>query len=195
MRIAYDAWTQIPIDPELVNLHLRIGDRDEMQQIAHQVYLPAAMEWAEGYTKRSLDARTHRWTLNRLSGSIMLPRGRCTAVESIAYWENSTTQVVLTGPSSSTPGTDYQEDLTSDIGAVLKPNSGESWPSADQSQISPIVITYTAGYSGNAPQDVQTAMLMYCADRLEIATEYDAKKTYTNTTAEMLLQPFRLVTF
>lgn len=195
MRVSAEPITQLPFDSELANLHLRLSGDDDMQLIAHSVYLRGAVEWAESQTHRAFSKRTHTLVLNRFPlRHITLPRGRCSAVESIVYYENETTPVTLRGPSSSTPGTDYQEDLSSEAGGILAPLASDTWPSVDSYVIKPIEITYTAGYD-MAPEDAQVAMFMYAADRYDIATENDAARAVGRYAAEKLLMPFQLARY
>lgn len=191
--ITSDPIQQIPIDAELANLHLRLSGDDDMQLLAHEMYLKGAVEWAESQTWRAFSARNHYYVLRQFPAhSIVLPRGKCQAVESIVYYTDPSTPVTLSGPTSTVPGTDYQEDLTSETAGIIQPNPSESWPSVDDSVIRPIVITFTAGYTPYAPRDAQVAMLMYAADRLDIATENDAAREYRDPIADRLLQPFWL---
>ena len=192
MRVSADPIIKLPFDSELAALHLRLSADDDMNLVAHEVYLKGALEWAESQTHRAFSKRTHRLVLHKFPlRHISLPRGKCESVESIVYYEDASTPVTLRGPSSSIPGSDYQEDLESDAGGLLSPLATESWPGVDSDVIKPIEITFTAGYD-LAPADAQVAMFMYAADRYDIATQNDAVRDFSSMIAERLIGPFSL---
>lgn len=190
-----DPMTQVPVDAELANLHLRLSGDDDLQLISHQLYVLAGAEYVEGQTRRTLASRSHVWTIPRFPLSnfqMRLPRGKTTRIDRIEYYEsNSTTPVVLTGPSSPTPGTDYQEDLSSDNGARIRPRDGHSWPTVDHDRISPVKIYFTAGYTAPAevPKELQVAVLVYAAQQLE---NPDGMTDLDHQTADRLLSPYKL---
>lgn len=130
-------------------------DGTDLDSIISDVYLPDAILWAEGQMHRTIISRGHRWVLKDFPRDarqeIRLPRGNTTAVESIVYHNNGST-TTLTGPTSSgsPAGTDWREDLRGDEGAVLMPPRGENWPNVDDDHPSPVVITFTAGWSVSA---------------------------------------------
>lgn len=160
------------LDEAMVKTHCRIDDNSEDDNL--QVYIAAAILWAESVTHRAVISREHRWVLSRFpcggDGTIRLPRGRCSAVAGIDY---SSGGVVTTwrGPSSpiSPAGTDYQEDLGGDDGAVLMPPRGSVWPASDCDVPAPVTITFTAGWAAaDIPRDLLAAVLLAIADLFDM---------------------------
>lgn len=153
------------IDAQLLRDHLKLEAGDDDQLLL--AYLLAAVQWAEGATQRTIVARSHALVLGEFGREpIRLPRGKTTAVESVAYSSGGNI-VTLRGPSSdgSPEGADYQEDLRGESGGVLMPLRGSAWPSVDTDVPAPIVITYTAGYSkADLPADLKHALMFYVAD-------------------------------
>lgn len=144
-------------------------DHDEWEMLLVK-YLPAAVENFENDTHRTAIRRAHRWVLDRFPyspGHIRLPRGKTTSVESIAYSLNGET-VLLTGPSLSPSGSDFQEDLNGEDGGVIMPPRGQSWPSADSDVPAPVVIAFNAGYDwSDLPFGILQAILFKATDHVE----------------------------
>jgi uncharacterized phiE125 gp8 family phage protein len=156
----------------MANTHLRLAGTDDLQLVSHQVYLKAAVEFVEGQTQRTLASRAHKLTLMRFpygSNAITLPRGLCTAVAQITYYDGTNSAVTLTGPTSTPSGTDYQEDLSSPHGGRLRPAVGMSWPSVATEVIAPVVIEFTAGYTDLqlVPYSLQNAIYVAAAQYLD----------------------------
>lgn len=167
-----DAPETIPFDLDLLKADLRIATND-LDDVLMSQYIPDAVEWAEGAMRRSIMARTHRWILSCFpygaDQTIKLPRGKVQGVTSIVY-SSGGSPVTLRGPTSGSPvGSDYQEDLRGHCGRLM-PLRGASWPSADIDVPSPIVITYTAGWSTaqDVPADIKRAMTASIHGALEL---------------------------
>jgi len=162
ITIDIDEPNAIPFDLATLKADLRIAT-DDLDDVLMSQYIPDAVAWAEGAMRRSVMARTHRWILECFpygdDQTIRLPRGKVQGVTSIVY-SSAGAPVTLRGASSGSPiGTDYQEDFRGHVGRLM-PNRGESWPSADIDVPSPIVITYTAGWTtvDQVPADIKRAM-------------------------------------
>jgi uncharacterized phiE125 gp8 family phage protein len=172
ITIDYDAATTLPLDVETLKNDLRISGT-ELDAILTNQYVPAALSWAEGFTRRSLLSRAHRWIVSdfprTIDQTLFIPRGLVSAVSSIIYISDGS-PVTLTGPSAGSPGgTDYQEDLTGHIARIM-PNQGATWPAVDSDAIQPVKVTYTAGWASDAliPGDIKRALTAYVYQAMEL---------------------------
>jgi uncharacterized phiE125 gp8 family phage protein len=186
-----------PIDLDLLREHCAI-DGGEFDALLTR-YALAAIRWAEGVTHRSLFQRSHRWVLADFPrdcyGKIRLPRGKCASVGSIAYMAGGVA-TIITGPSSDSPaGTGWQEDLASDSGGELMPVQGGGWPDVDRDAVTPVAITFTAGYpSGELPADVLHALLFAVSDMFDTRGSADLTVFGKNlTTRNALISLYKLV--
>jgi uncharacterized phiE125 gp8 family phage protein len=187
--------TQLPLTMEVVRQHCHIDDDEMAPQVDTLlgIYLRAAVYWFEGETHRSIVARTHRWSLAEFPYAgdlvIRLPRGKTQAVTSIVYGSS-----VMTGPSASPPGSDFQQSLLGDDGGILLPASGGIWPTADPLAVAPITITFTAGYTVNEiPEDIKEALLFYCSDAFELRGTSDLDVAGRNLkTRSSIISPYIL---
>lgn len=183
--------TQLPLSLGQVKTYLRITDA-QFDDLLDSMYLPGAVQWAEGVMHRSILAKTHYWILRDfprgIDQSIRLPRGKTQSVTSIAYTDaNATT--TLTGPSSGSPiGTDYREDLSGNDGGILYPAYGADWPSVDVYAPAPVLITFSAGWTmSTIPADIRNAIALYCMAQL------DPEQQEAMAAAESLISGWRLV--
>ena len=166
------AATGLVITLDRVKQQCKIDGTDFDDQL-QDIYMPAALEWAENGTHRAIEQRSHTWVIRDFprtnNGILHMPRGKAQSVTSIVYYSNGS-PITLTGPTSGSPiGTDYQELLTSDAGGILMPNRGESWPTVDDDVPAPITITYSAGWAtADIPLDLVNAMLLYISDALNV---------------------------
>jgi uncharacterized phiE125 gp8 family phage protein len=156
------------IDASMLRDHVRVAADGDASLI--DLYLQAAVRWAEATTQRTFLRRSHEWVLRDFGDDvrqeIRLPRGKTVAIDSIAYSAGGEIET-LHGPSSgiSPAGADYQEDLRGDGGGVLMPLRGASWPTVDTDVPAPVTITFTAGYVGDdLPADVKHALMFFVAD-------------------------------
>lgn len=168
----------LPFDVNLIKLHCHINEEQiggPFDAMLLDSYLRSAILWAEGQMHRTIVARAHRWTIQQFPlryedyYRITLPRGKCQSISNIKYSFNHQI-ITLNGPSASPPQGDFQQDLTSDDGAVIMPPVANIWPFADLDVIAPIVISFTAGYSTFAtiPTDISTALFFYISDCFEL---------------------------
>jgi hypothetical protein len=166
----------LPIDLTLIKTHCAVDGATLDDNL--EVYLQMAIEWAEGWTKRSVFSRAHKWVLKDFNRDcrqeIRLPRGKTQSVESIEYYSGGTL-LTLTGPSSGSPaGTDFQEDLRGDDGAILMPPYGGDWPSVDWDHPAPVTINFTAGWaSAEVPRQIIHAILFAISDAVDIRGSKD----------------------
>lgn len=143
-----------------------------------ELYVRAGVEWAEGFTHRTIFKRAHVWTLREFPDTyrseIRLPRGKTRSVESIQYVAGGVPHA-LTGPSSGSPaGTDYQEDLGGDDGGFIMPPRTGSWPSSDDDVPAPVTVNFTAGWdNADVPSEIIHAILFSVDDALELRGQAD----------------------
>ena len=146
-----------PITLAEIKIYLRVDHSDEDALI--QSCLTAGTEWVQHYTRRVIATETWKMALDDFPTGddlrIFLPYGKIQSVTNIIYANTDTTTVTLTGPTSSSPGTGYQESLINETAPILLPPYGDSWPSITR-VIDPILITYVAGYGdlADSPQPV-----------------------------------------
>lgn len=129
-----------PVSLETVKQHLRV-DGDE-ENALFDLYLAAALEQAEGMTRRALITQTLElilddWPTERV---LKLPRPPLQSVESVKYLD-------ATGDEFS--WTDYQVDARSEPGYLYFNN----FPTSRLFPSGAISIQFVAGY-GDAPTDV-----------------------------------------
>ena len=197
--------TEEPVSVDLARLHLRVDQTGDDALIA--AYITAARSWAETYLGRALVNQQLLWTMARdqvSNGSpylsmplsllvlpmwmqwpllgqqaIELPRKPVISVDSVAYGQWGQTDTTLTA------GTDYDVDPTT---ARLRIHPGSEVLPNDH-----IAITFTTGYAaGTIPQPISIAILMLTAFLYENRGDSGGEMPMA---AEMLLTPYRLVTF
>jgi hypothetical protein len=182
------------LDLDLAKADLRIAHVD-LDELIWRQHLPAAIERAEGFMNRSVVSRRHVLVLDSFPYTdlqvLTLPRGLCSAVTSIAVSQAGVT-TTYRGPSSGSPaGTDWQEDLRSDLGARLMPKRASAWPGWDIDVPAPIVVTYTVGWASTAiPQTVCRALVAAVLEALDVTP--DNASRYDMDVPEKLLSPYRL---
>lgn len=183
-----------PVSLSLIKKHLRV-DTSRFDDLI-DVYLPAAIEWIENATHRTVLQREHLWILRdfpRDETAIRLPRGKTVSVASIVYTDGDE-QTTLTGPTSQVAGTDYQEDLRGDDGGILTPPSGQSWPSVDCDAPAPVVITFTAGPAETAA-DLKRAILFLIADHITMPGSADMGSGRQADAINAIVSPYCLHRF
>lgn len=165
-----DQITDLGLDLDLIKSDLRIAHSD-LDELLWSELVPAAIARAEAFTHRAIVSRAFRWIIDqfpyRYDQMLLLPLGKVQAIASIAVSVNHVT-TVLTGPTSGSPGTDYQEDLRGDRARVM-PAVGTAWPIHDIDVPAPIVVTFTAGWTeGNIPADLRRGISAAVADQLDL---------------------------
>lgn len=167
------------LDETLVKKHCRIDDTDQDANL--QLYIQAAILWAENSTHRTIIRRSHRWVLREFPYDgyepIRLPRGKTVSVESITYTASRTGHV-LKGPTSDPVSADYQEDLRGEDGGLLMPLQGSCWPSVDYDAVAPVTIAFTAGWAGDEiPGELVNAVLLGISDMYDLRGSSDFANT------------------
>lgn len=149
--------------------HLRSAN-GEVENPYVEWLIRASYRQAEKFTNRSLITQTRRMVLSGFPwGDIYLPLGPVLSVESIDYFDSSSSSAVLGGSPA-------EFDLVSPSGyqnrpARLMPLPGASWPSA-YAQSDAVTVTYEAGYPVNSdtgfaaiPEDINDARLQWIGER------------------------------
>lgn len=165
-----------------------------------RAYVSSARAWLEEYINRALITQTWQMTLPDFPYpypfEIALPLGRCSAVNSITYTDSAGASQTLTGPTSGSPaGTDYQEDLSSDEGARIRPPVAGEWPSVQDEAIAPVTVDFTVGYgtkSSDVPDALRTSVLYRLTDLYEFRGSVDGNGTGN---AKMQASHYRLRKF
>lgn len=184
-----------PITLEDAKLHLRVTGDDEDSII--RIYLTSARRWVEEYVHRALMDQTWETKLNdfplRAPFEIRLPMGRVSAINTIKYFDAAGTEQTLRGPTSGSPvGTDYQEDLSHDSGAVIQPVPAGSWPQAESRRLAAVTVNFTAGY-GLKPADVPASLITGILYRLTDLYEFRGAVDGGGTaSAKLEVQQYRL---
>lgn len=130
--------------------------------------------------------------------AIFLPGGVTTAVNKIDYTDEDGAAQTLTGPTSPTPGTDYQEDLTDNEGAWISPPLDSQWPAVEVGTVNAVVIEYVVGYSDDpdgVPDEIKSAIKFRIGDLFNVRSSTDGKGGELAATASMLLDPYRIQMF
>lgn len=185
----------LPLSLTLVKQHVAEDSTDNDDLLEN--YIQAAILWAEGSMRRTIYSRSHVWVLKDFprgpDQTIRLPRGKTQSIESVAFSSGGSIST-LTGPSSGSPaGTDYQEDLRGDDGAIILPTRGAAWPSADSDVPAPVVITFTAGWlASEIPQDIIHGLLFSVSDAFDVRGMADMTQGKNFDTREALISPYRL---
>jgi hypothetical protein len=178
LSLSWDAPAAYPITLTEIKAHLKITGT-AFDTLISDLYLPAAVAWAEAETARSIASKTHYLTMRRFPPAyapIRLPAGKCTRIVSIDYVENGAT-TTLTGPSAANTtvspnipaGDDFQEDLKADFGGVIMPIADDTWPTTDRDHPAPVVITFEAGWTASTcPADVKLALMAHISARMDL---------------------------
>lgn len=211
---------ELPLSLAEAKQHLRITHKMDDSYISAMI--AAATDWAQTYTRRifintqvelafdsfpdschQLRWRDHempyrapfsrRMEPNARHRAIFLPGGYVSAVNDIDYFDADGAQQTLTGPTSQTPGTDYQEDLTDDEWPFLYPAAETDWPATDSGVVNAAIIDYQVGWANRAevPASIRHAIRFKVADLYTIRDTADAgNKSALLNAAENLLEPY-----
>lgn len=117
--------------------------------------IQAARESAEVMMNRATVNATYVLKMDRFPSIIELPRGQCSSITSIDYYDSN-------GDTQSLDSTDYQAD-TDSTPARLKPNPNDAWPNTELGRLNAVTVTYTAGYGStrtDVPQCIKNAMYL-----------------------------------
>ena len=185
----------LPLDLSLVKSHLAETSSDN-NVLIEQLIL-SAIHWAENAMRRTIYARQHTWVLEDFPRDgkleIDLPRGKTQSIDSITYSLNGST-TALTGPSASPAGSDYQESLIGDRGAIIMPLRGETWPDTDYDVPAPVTISFSAGWlASEVPDPIIHALLFTISDAYDLRGTGDFAGGGAHfETREILISPYRI---
>ena len=155
-----------------------------------QDLIVAATRWAEDQTDRVVMQTVVTWSFHIFPPrGFVLPGGKVTAVEKIDYIDADGNPQTLTGPTSETTGTDYQEDLTDDEAAWLYPAAEMLWPGTDFDVLNAVTVRYTVGFGTN-PEDVPETIRQ--AIRFQLANMYNNPEGSDSEAADNLIHPYVL---
>ena len=194
ITIDIDAPATLPVELELLKQDLRILD-DDLDEVIQCQYIPAALELCEGFCKRSIVGRTHRWIIDDFphgrDQTIYLPRGNVNTVESIKY-SSGNVITSLTGADASPAGSDFQQHLSGHIARLMPPYGGD-WPGdVDDDVVKPVEITYSAGYLTieDTPSDLKRAITAQVVVDLEKKGLIDHRPGWDQELVYKILSPW-----
>lgn len=194
--------TSEPISLTDAKKHLRLLEPDFDGELP--IYIQAATSFAEAYTRRAYVEQTWAVTLTEFpDGQITLPLGKTTEIVSVAYIDADGVAQTLSGPEASPDGTDYQWYLGDDSGGILAPPVDGTWPDTQAGHLSPVTITFKAGYAHRAdiPGQMLAGLLWKMTDLFELRGEVDLAMSKAfgsgpkSDMAAALLRPWRLAWF
>lgn len=134
---------------------------------------------------------------NARDRGLILPGGKVTAVNDIEYTDGDGNPQTLTGPTSGSPGTDYQEDLTDDEWPQVFPEREMTWPGVQSALINAVQVDYQVGWADETevPESIRHAIRFKLGDLYTIRDTADAgSKSQLLRAAEDLLFPYVLQT-
>lgn len=163
-------------------------------------YRDELLYWYDDYTYMTPRySRDRVFERNARDRAILLPGGRVTAVDQIDYVDTDGVSQTLTGATSTTPGTDYQEDLTDEDEAWIYPPIDTSWPSVESGRVNAVSVQYKVGFGDSpdgVPDDIKMAIRFRLADLYNIRDTADAgTKSEWFKAAENLLAVHRIQEF
>lgn len=168
-----------PVSLAEAKLYLKQDATDDDALITSLI--ASSRQWCEAFTRRALIAQVWELTLDAFPvatrtnprAAIVLPKGVTSAVASITYIDTDGAPQTLSGPTSTVPGTDYQEDFSDDAGGLLCAAYGTSWPST-RDVPGAVKVQFTAGYAV-VPGQLRDAILYRLASLYENRGEQDTK--------------------
>lgn len=181
---------EYPVSLSEAKSQIRVTHSAEDEHI--QALIAAATAWAQDYTGRVFIDTQVQYKLDCFTDAIRLPGGVVSAVNDIDYTDADGALQVLTGPTSSTPGTDYQETLQDDEQPILYPARESSWPSTQSGLKNAVAVDYQVGWSssGEVPENIKHAIKFKVADLYTIRDSVDGSKSAAVASAENLLFPY-----
>ncbi len=150
-------------------------------------------DYREDYYYVPLSSHGRLVTSNARQRAMTLPGGKVTAVNSIDYVDPEGVTQTLSGPTSGTPGTDYQEDLPDDEWPQVFPPVESEWPRTRSGLVNAVQVRYQVGWADETelPAVIKHAIKFKVADLYN--TRYsEEKKGPHQKAAEQLLFPYVL---
>lgn len=153
-----------PVSLAEAKSHLRVDVSDDDTLI--EGLIKAARIYVENATRRALVTQTWQLDLDdwpsagkmpTATDEIALPRPPLGSVTSVVYVDSD-------GDSNTFSADDYDVDTVTEPGRIVL-GYGKTWPTATLRPMSPIAVTYVAGYgdAADVPQHVKQMMLMLLA--------------------------------
>lgn len=183
-----------PVTLSEAKKHLRVTHSAEDEDIQSKV--AAATAWAQDFCGRIfLDTQVIHSLHCFPSFALPLPGGVVSAINDIDYTDEDGNPQTLTGPTSQTPGTDYQEVLTDDELAFVTPAIDGDWPSVQSGLVSAVAVDYQVGWAtdGDVPENIKHAIKFKVADLFVIRDS--STKSANERAAENLLFPYVIQAF
>ncbi len=181
-----------PITLDQARLHLRLDSYGSPPEHADDQWItdtiPAAREWCEFYSGRSLAPQVlemtlqefpHAWMSSFWSDDIRLPMGPIAGVESVYYTDETGAPILLDTSL-------YTVDVTSDIGYVY-PIVNTSWPTTLR-RPNAVRIRYHAGFTTDldSPNDMPMPKRFTSAILLVLGHLYENRENTTELKLETL---------
>lgn len=173
-----------PVDVFAAGAHLRLDDIDPSVET---IYLPAAVEWVEKYTGRSLVTQTWEAVLDAFpaDGVIPLANGPLASVTSVTYLDTAgLTQTLATSL--------YQVDVAGSR-VVRAPDA--AWP-ATSAKVAAVRVRYVTGTTPAAvPTPIRAAILLLLGHLYERREDTLVGTSITQIPmgVQALLGPYRLI--
>lgn len=197
-------WSRSPLLEPLTltdaKAYLKVDHSDEDALISQMIR--EARSWTETFTGRALIDQTWKLALDGFPAvtaqnpyaTILLPLGQTIAITSFTYRDTAGTLRVLYGMDASPNGADYQWELGSNGGGVLRPAWGATWP-ATRDLLDPVRITFRAGYTTAAgiPEQILAGLKWKLADLYTTRGDQDVGGQHAVAVA--LLTPWKLTWF
>lgn len=154
-----------PVDPDAIlslataRVHLNLTASDSHHDAAVTALIIDAIDWVEGYTSQSLQARDFLWTTDNFTSAIRLPIGPVNSVSDITYIDGSGVETAL-----DTSAWYYgRGSVSAAFGTVWPQSSG---------QPGNIRITFEAGFA--LPANIPPALLT--GVKLALAAMFDNRE-------------------
>ena len=189
-------WARSPLQEPLsltdAKAYLKVDHTDEDALITQMVR--EARSWVETFTGRALIDQTWKFTIESFpTTDLHLPKGKTIAITGFIYRDTAGVLQSLYGMEVSPNGSNYQWDLGSDDGGLLRPAYAGSWPDI-RPTLDPIQITFRAGYSTGAgiPEQILAGLKWKLADLYAMRGNQDIGLGGQHQVAEALLIPWKL---
>lgn len=183
--VEFTAPTEEPVTAAEFRSHARVDENTEDTLIGY--YIKTARQIAEEYCNRSFVTTTWKRYMDCWPDTdvITLPKSKVSAVSSITYYDEDGTQ--RTWSSSQ-----YDVDLSSQPARIV-PAVGYTFPTLRAGKLSPICITFVAGYGAadTVPEGIKTAIKFMVSHLFENREPGDLEGFPKHIRS--LLQPFRVM--
>lgn len=175
----YPVWADGPVTVDDAIDHLRL-DAETVEWPLLRVYLAAASEYAQAFTRRAIAPQTWDLHLDHFpSGPINLPLPPLQSVESITY----------TDPSGNVR--EWDEYIVDTVGGRILPAYGKSYP-ATRAVPNAVTVRFVCGYD-QTPESIRNAILLLTGDLYENREGQQPVRLHENKTVERLLWPYRVL--